>query len=63
MKRISASPIGSYIHEGEISAALGCLGIPSSAEEVMVARDIILAEETGASPRSARQHFRLTRSH
>ena len=36
-----------YIHEGEISAALGCLGIPSSAEEVMVARDIILAEETG----------------
>jgi dihydroorotase len=36
-----------YIHEGEISATLGCLGIPSSAEEVMVARDIILAEETG----------------
>ncbi len=36
-----------YIHEGDVSAALGCLGIPSSAEEVMVARDIILAEETG----------------
>lgn len=36
-----------YVNEGEISAALGCIGIPASAEEVMVARDIILAEETG----------------
>jgi dihydroorotase len=35
------------IHEGAISARLGCLGIPAAAEEVMVARDIILAEHTG----------------
>ena len=35
------------MNEGEISARLGCLGIPSAAEEVMVARDIMLAEYTG----------------
>lgn len=35
------------IHEGEVSARLGCLGIPAAAEEVMVARDLILAEQTG----------------
>jgi len=36
-----------YMHEGCVSAALGCLGIPAAAEEAMVARDIILAEHTG----------------
>ena len=36
-----------YMNEGEISARLGCIGIPASAEEVMVARDIMLAEYTG----------------
>ena len=36
-----------YMNEGETSARLGCLGIPSAAEEVMVARDIMLAEYTG----------------
>jgi dihydroorotase len=36
-----------YMHEGSVSAALGCLGIPAAAEEVMVARDIVLAEHTG----------------
>jgi len=36
-----------YMNEGEASARLGCLGIPSAAEEVMVARDIMLAEYTG----------------
>ena len=36
-----------YMNEGEISTRLGCLGIPSAAEEVMVARDIMLAEYTG----------------
>jgi len=36
-----------YVHEGAWSAALGCLGIPSAAEEAMVARDIVLAEHTG----------------
>ncbi len=36
-----------YMHRGTVSAALGCLGIPSAAEEAMVARDIVLAEHTG----------------
>jgi len=36
-----------YMNEGVTSARLGCLGIPSAAEEVMVARDIMLAEYTG----------------
>jgi dihydroorotase len=36
-----------YMHEGSVSAALGCLGIPAAAEEAMVARDIVLAEHTG----------------
>ncbi len=36
-----------YMHEGAVSASLGCLGIPSAAEEAMVARDIVLAEHTG----------------
>jgi dihydroorotase len=36
-----------YMNEGEISTRLGCIGIPSAAEEVMVARDIMLAEYTG----------------
>lgn len=36
-----------YMHEGAVSAGLGCLGIPSAAEEVMVARDLVLAESTG----------------
>lgn len=38
---------GGSMHEGYISTVLGLKGIPSSAEEVMVARDIILAGETG----------------
>ena len=36
------------MHEGVISMRLGLVGIPSAAEEVMVSRDIILAETTGA---------------
>jgi len=36
-----------YMNEGAVSASLGCHGIPSAAEEAMVARDIILAEHTG----------------
>jgi dihydroorotase len=35
------------MHEGIISTRLGLKGIPSAAEEIMVARDIILAELTG----------------
>jgi dihydroorotase len=38
---------GGAMHEGLISARLGLKGIPSAAEEIMVARDIILAELTG----------------
>ena len=36
------------INEGHISAKLGLRGIPAAAEEVMVARDLILAKLTGA---------------
>lgn len=39
---------GGMMHEGRISTELGLRGIPSAAEEVMVARDLILAEQTGA---------------
>jgi dihydroorotase len=38
---------GGVMHEGYYSTILGLKGIPASAEEVMVARDIILAAETG----------------
>ncbi len=38
---------GGVMHEGYQSTILGLKGIPASAEEVMVARDIILAAETG----------------
>ncbi|HWJ03118.1 MAG TPA: dihydroorotase [Verrucomicrobiae bacterium] len=36
------------MHLGSVSTLLGLRGIPAAAEEVMVARDIILAEATGA---------------
>ncbi|MBI4911511.1 MAG: dihydroorotase [Acidobacteria bacterium] len=36
-----------YMNEGSVSARLGCLGIPAASEEVMVARDIVLAGYTG----------------
>lgn len=39
---------GGMVHEGRISTELGLGGIPAAAEEVMVARDLILAEQTGA---------------
>jgi dihydroorotase len=39
---------GGDMHEGLQSARLGLRGIPGAAEDVMVARDIILAELTGA---------------
>lgn len=38
---------GGVMHEGYQSTILGLKGIPASAEEVMVARDIILASEIG----------------
>ncbi len=36
------------MHEGTVSTRLGLKGIPAAAEEVMLARDLILAELTGA---------------
>jgi dihydroorotase len=39
---------GGDMHEGCESVRLGLRGIPYSAEDVMVARDLILAEQTGA---------------
>ena len=41
-----------YMNEGAAGAALGCLGIPAEAEEVMVARDLALIRHT-----PARTHF------
>jgi dihydroorotase len=43
---------GGAMHEGEWSSRLGIPGRPAAAEEVIVARDVILAELTGA-----RVHF------
>jgi dihydroorotase len=39
---------GGDMHEGAASVRLGLRGIPGSSEDVMVARDILLAEVTGA---------------
>jgi dihydroorotase len=39
---------GGDMHEGLESVRLGLRGIPSASEDVMVARDIVLAEVTGA---------------
>ncbi|MGQ9557608.1 MAG: dihydroorotase [Desulfurispora sp.] len=39
---------GGVMHEGYVSTRLGLKGIPAAAEEVMVARDIILCELTGS---------------
>ncbi len=39
---------GGSMHEGAVSTELGIAGIPKAAEEVMVARNISLAELTGA---------------
>jgi dihydroorotase len=39
---------GASMHEGAVSTELGLRGAPAAAEEVMVARDILLAELTGA---------------
>jgi dihydroorotase len=39
---------GAAMHEGVVSTELGIPGAPAAAEDVMVARDILLAEMTGA---------------
>jgi dihydroorotase len=38
---------GGQVNEGTVSVEMGLRGIPALAEEVMVARDLLLAEETG----------------
>jgi dihydroorotase len=60
---------GGDIHEGSQSVRLGLRGIPACAEDVMVARDILLAETTGArlhiahvSTRKAVEMVRFARS-
>ena len=39
--------IKGHMHEGEVSTRLGLPGIPGLSEEIMIARDILLAEYTG----------------
>lgn len=39
---------GGHMHEGEVSSLLGIYGLPAAAETATVARDLILAEMTGA---------------
>ncbi len=38
---------GGVMHEGEVSVCCGLAGIPRAAEDVMVARDLILLEDNG----------------
>ncbi len=38
---------GGAMHEGLVATRLGLKGIPAAAEEIMVARDLLLAEHTG----------------
>jgi len=38
---------GGQVHEGEVSSRLGMTGVPSEAEEIVIARDIALARLTG----------------
>ncbi len=38
---------GGVMHEGQVSLLLGLPGMPGAAEDVMVSRDILLAEATG----------------
>jgi dihydroorotase len=40
---------GGVVHEGDVSARLGLAGWPGVAEDVMVQRDILLAEYTGGA--------------
>ncbi len=43
----NALACGGQVNEGAVSTAMGLRGLPALAEEVMVARDLLLAEETG----------------
>ena len=39
---------GGIVNEGRVSCRLGMKGVPKAAEEIIVARDIMLAKDTGA---------------
>ena len=39
--------VGGSMHEGDVSRRLGVRGIPAEAEEIMIARDLMLARLTG----------------
>lgn len=47
MEDLTLNPEG-HMNEGEVASRLGMPGIPGLAEEVMIARDVLLAEFTGA---------------
>ncbi len=46
MEDLTLNPHG-HMHEGAVATRLGVPGIPALAEEVMIARDLLLAEVTG----------------
>ncbi len=46
MEELTLNP-GGHMHEGAVATRLGVPGIPGLAEEVMIARDALLAEFTG----------------
>lgn len=39
--------VGGSMHQGEVSERLGVVGLPAVAEEIMIARDCLLARDTG----------------
>jgi dihydroorotase len=47
---------GAQMHEGAISARLGLRGWPRVAEDIIVARDVLLAEARRALPRRPHLH-------
>jgi len=48
MEDLTAGPKG-HMNEGEVSRRLGILPVPALSEEIMIARDLLLAELTGGS--------------
>ena len=46
MEELALNPHG-HMHEGEVATRLGVPGIPALAEEVMIARDLLLADAVG----------------
>lgn len=51
---------GGYMNEGEVATAMGLRGISRAAEEVMVSRDIIIAEAIGTPVHIAHVSTRLS---